>query len=561
MSTKRIALVIGNAAYQGSNPLKNCINDAALITARLQKLGYTIFGGASSQHVDTGLVAGQDLGYLQMATLLAEFTARVEEAATAVVYYAGHGVQVGGSNYLVPVDDSLDASLPELGLVDIKKRLETLAQRVGATGAVIVLLDACRDTPLTKEQQRKLMQLETEQERAGEWGQSRSADGPATRGGLGSIKLAHGAGGRIFIGFATAPGDVAYDGPKGAINSPFAEALDRHLATRGLDIEDLYNRVQLDVQDVVSAIGRHQDPWSESNLDRPMQIHKRTGWPIVTLALAGLLVGLAICLSIFAKGRLVEPMPWWAWGLGLVFGLVAALGTWRWGSAEGWQGSFQDWRDLVLSVLGPGIGFALALAIIQIVPSFPSDTVTAPQTPAQQLAGNVYWTVTILGGLIYWLGTALVRGEKGQPWPSTPLGWLNLALTWGLPLIIVAVLLRLEYYMASASPVLLAYAMFALLGGVIYAGSIALALRAQGGNFSKFGPFTGAVTVGLLMSAFFAMFSSITRQLGIPQAEASWLLALLGATWHGLLGAQIGYCFTYYVPDHRRISTGRRGDR
>jgi uncharacterized caspase-like protein len=559
MSDKRIALVIGNAAYQGSNPLKNCINDAALITARLQRLGYEIFGGASSEHVDTGLTGGQDIPYLRMAQLFAEFAAKAQPGDTVVIYYAGHGVQVGGCNYLVPVDDSLDPKLPDLGLIDIKKRLETLARCVGATGAVVALLDACRDTPLSKEQQRKLMALETEQERAREWGQD--SGGHGTRGGLGTIKLAHEAGGRIFIGFATAPGDVAYDGPKGAINSPFAEALDRHLATRGLDVEQLYDRIQRDVQDVVAVIGRYQDPWSESNLDRPVQIHKRTALPIVALGTGGFLVGLLICLAIFSKGRLVDPLPPWAWGLGLLFGLLAALGTWRWGSGEDSRGSIDDWRDLGLAILGPVIGFALALAIIQVVPEFPADVRGAPRTPAQELAGHMYWTITILGGLIYMIGTAMVRREKKQPRPSTPLGWLNWAVTWGLPIVIVGVLLRLEYYMASARPVLLAYAMFALLGGVVYAAAITLALRAQGGNFSRFGPFTGAVTVGLLMSAFFAIFSSIANQMGVAPSEANWLLVMLGALWHGLLGAQIGYCFTYYVPDHRRIATGRRGER
>lgn len=549
MSGQRIALIIGNSDYQASGHLPNPVNDAALLTRRFEALQYEIVGGASSALIATGHNAGENLTSMQMLKLLGDFIEKVKPGATAVVYYAGHGIQVSGKNFLVPVDDSLSRDLPNLGLIEIKPRLERLIEKVGPDGAVAVFLDACRDNPVSKQQQRQLLDLMTDEDKEPEWGQEDRQRSSATRGGLATIKLAHAAGGRTFIGFATAPGDVAYDGPKGSTNSPFAIALDKHLETRGLHIEALYDRVQCDVQDAVAAMNRHQDPWSETNLDRELQLHQRNGWPIVVLGGAGFLIGLVICLAIFSRSVLVDPMPLWAWPLGLLFGLAAAFGTWKWGSCK-------SARDITLAFFGPGVGFALALAIMQIVPSFPAETKSADATPAQLFAGWVYWAVTIFGGLLYLIGTFLVRSQKRLPWPKTPLGKLNLALTWLLPFIIVGVLLRLEYYMASANPVLLAYAMFALLGGVIYAGSIPLACRAQGGNFAQFGPFTGAVTVGLLMSGFFAIFSSITWRWGIPKTDANWLLVLLGALWHGLLGAQLGYCFTYYVPDHRRTRPG-----
>jgi uncharacterized membrane protein len=107
--------------------------------------------------------------------------------------------------------------------------------------------------------------------------------------------------------------------------------------------------------------------------------------------------------------------------------------------------------------------------------------------------------------------------------------------------------------MSAACSVLTAIAMFAVLGGVIYAGSVALSLRAQGGLFSQFGPFTGAMTVGLLMAALFAIYQSLLAQFGVSQDHptAHLLLMALGTLWHGLLGAQVGYCLAYYVPDHR----------
>ena len=93
-----------------------------------------------------------------------------------------------------------------------------------------------------------------------------------------------------------------------------------------------------------------------------------------------------------------------------------------------------------------------------------------------------------------------------------------------------------------------------MLGGVIYTASMALALRAQRGLFGQFGPFTGAISVGLLMSAFFAVFVAITgsETNAMPRDQANLWLIGLGALWHMLLGAQLGYCFAYYVPDHQK---------
>ncbi len=540
----RIALVIGNSAYTGSTPLPNAVNDAALITRRLLLLGFNVVGGATSPHVDTGRTAGMNLTALPMLALIGDFMTHVEPGATVVVYYAGHGLQVGGKNYLVPVDDTLDANLPNLGLVEIKPRLETLADKVGSTGTVVVFLDACRDDPVTPEQRKRLLNLLDPPMAQPEFGQDRP-DTSRTRGGLATVKMTQNPRcGRTFIGFATAPGDVAFDGPKNSHNSPFATALDDHLATRGLEIEALYNRVQCDVQDTVAEMRRYQDPWSESNLDRELYLYPRHGLPIFALAIGGALAGLAICLAVFNNGRLVKPAPWWSWALGLLFGLVAAFGTWAWGARRA--------RNILLAFVGPGIGFALAFAIMQIVPELPQNMAGSEPVGARAAARDIYFWVTVAGGAIYLLGTLAVRLEKNLPWSETPLGWLNWCLTWGLPFIIIAVLLRLDFYIAATNPFFTTIAMFAVLGGVIYATSVSLACRAQGGNFSQFGPFTGAITVGLLMAAFFAFFIVIGDRRSIMTADANWLMVMLGTAWHGLLGAQLGYCFTYYVPDHRR---------
>ncbi len=556
---QRIALVIGNSAYENSSPLRNPVNDAALITRALRRRGFEIVGGASTAAIPTDNKAGMNLNALAMDMTFAQFVGKVQPGAIAVLYDAGHGVQVGDKNFLVPVDDTLDASKPDLGLIDIKKRMQTLAARVGPEGNVVLFLDACRDGPLSIAQKRLLLDLRERHEKEEALAGRTAAEGARnlnvseTRGRLGTFKLQREENwGRTFIGFATAPGDVAQDGKGG--NSAFALAVDKHLAIRGLHIEDFFDRVARDVLAVVAADykGTVQDPWSETNLNRNLFLHQRDMKPIFWMAFGGLLAGLFICFEIFKGGRIISPVPLPMWGLGLVLGIVMAIGTLYWGS-----GSLLKWgsgkleRDAFFALVGPGIGFALALAILQILPSIQATFSAAELTGERRIADGVYKGVTIAGGLLYLIGTFLVRREKNEPWPRSRLGRLNVAMTWLLPFIIVGVLLRLETYMAGATPEQTAIAMFAVLGGVIYAASIPLALRAQGGSFAQFGPFTGSITVGLLMAAFFAAYEMMVWKRGGSKEEAQILLVLLGTAWHGLLGAQIGYCLAYYIPDYR----------
>lgn len=557
MAVQRIALVIGNSAYENSSPLKNPVNDAALITRALLQRGFEVIGGASTPAIETGLTAGMNLKSMALGMTFAQFKGRIEKGATVVIYYAGHGVQVGDKNYLVPVDDSLDPSLKDLGLIDIKAEMETLTSLVGEGGNVVLFLDACRNGPLSDKQKRNLLGLlqkqEEEERRRG--GQVAADEGGrnlnvgSTRGRLGTFKMQLGEGcGRTFIGFATAPGDVAQDGLSG--NSDFAIALDKHLAVRGLHIEDLFDRVAKDVLAVVRKTydGTIQDPWSETNCNDRLYLHPRDPSAIWKLGIAGLAAGLFICLTVFKGGHIINSVPPYAWFTGLAFGIVIALGTMHWGSGR------KKYRDIILALIGPGIGFALALAILQVLPGLQTSFASAELTGERALASGVYKTVVVLGGVIYLIGTWMVRYEKQEPPPQTWLGVLNRVLTWLFPFVIVGVLWRLETYMSGASPEQTAMAMFAVLGGVIYAGSIPLALRAQGGLFAQFGPFTGAITIGLLMAAFFGMYEMIKYTWGFADTDLQArqiVLVALGTAWHGLLGAQIGYCFAYYVPDHK----------
>lgn len=543
---QRIALVIGNGRYSTSRPLENPVNDAALITRRFLDLGFEIYGGASTEEHQTGLTSGMDLTSVQMVALIGQFMSHVTPGALAVIYYAGHGLQVGGKNYFVPTDDTLDKTLPDLGLVEIKPRLETLAARVGAQGTCVIFLDACRDDPMTNDQRMQLLRLMGPAQKA-EYGQEDTLTS-ATRGGLSTFKISRQEStGRTFIGFATAPGDYAYDGAKGTTNSPFARALGEQLKIRGLDIEALFDRVALDVRDIVEIeCKRVQDPWSETNLSNPVWLNPRDTIPISILGLLGGLAGLLICLGIFDHKGLAEPAQYvWMWGLGLLFGLVVAAGTMIWGSKR--------WFDAFLGLVGPAIGFALAFSILKLIPETTQWNINTRFGASHADAGRVYLTVTLLGGALYLVGITRLWMTTPPPFPRTPLQWLNRILTWSLPFIVVAGLLLLQNYIDRTKPLTTAFALFTVLGGVIYAMSVSLACRAQRGLFAQFGPITGGISVGLLMAVLFAIYASVTDGWKISQADSLPLLVAFGAFWHLLLGAQLGYCFAYYIPDHVRI--------
>ena len=174
-ASQRIALVIGNAAYAES-PLHNPVNDAIAIDERLTALGFEVVR-----------VTDADLRSMQSA--LVEFTRRIEDDATALVFYAGHGVQANGRNYLVPIDARLEneSSLrfEALELNDVLEELEYSRSKLN-----LVVLDACRNNPFLRRFR----------------GGSR---------GLAAVDAATG----TLIAYATGPGAVASDG-SGEFASP-----------------------------------------------------------------------------------------------------------------------------------------------------------------------------------------------------------------------------------------------------------------------------------------------------------------------------------------------------
>jgi hypothetical protein len=221
---KRVALVVGNSAYQSVPRLDNPRNDALLVADTLNRLGFTLLGGG----------AQVDLDKTQFDSVVQRFGNQLIGADVALFYYAGHGLQVRGTNYLVPVtanptrETDVDFQMVDVALV--------LRQMEGAgTKLNLVILDACRNNPFGG---RGL----------------RAADG-----GLAQIRAPEG----TLLSYATQPGNVALDGADG--HSPYTRALVETMQKPGLDILQTFNQVGLIVK---RATGSSQQPWvSTSPID------------------------------------------------------------------------------------------------------------------------------------------------------------------------------------------------------------------------------------------------------------------------------------------------------
>jgi uncharacterized caspase-like protein len=221
----RVALVIGNGAYRNAGALANPANDAADVAALLRNIGFDV-------------VDGRDLDKRSMEGKIRDFSRKVDHASLVVFFYAGHGLQVGGRNYLVPVDARLERP-GDLNFETIDVSL-VLQQFEGDKRVSLIFLDACRDNPLSRSLARML-------------GTRSSTIGQ----GLASIQSPVG----TMIAYATQPDNVALDGS--GRNSPFTTALLKHMATPGLDISAVMKRVR---SDVVGATQSKQVPWDHSSL-------------------------------------------------------------------------------------------------------------------------------------------------------------------------------------------------------------------------------------------------------------------------------------------------------
>jgi hypothetical protein len=215
----RTALVIGNGRYKLQKPLPNPTNDATDMAKELRALGFEV-------------IFLPDANHRQMDAAIGEFKQKLRQGGVGLFYYAGHGMEVKGENYLIPIDAKIDgeSDVPYV-TVPLGKVLDAMAEAKNPMN--LIILDACRDNPFVR--------------------RSRSSSSK----GLASVQSAEG----MFISFATAPGRVADDG-KGR-NSPFTASLLQQMKQKDVPIEQTFKTVRQSVSKQTQGL---QIPWESSSL-------------------------------------------------------------------------------------------------------------------------------------------------------------------------------------------------------------------------------------------------------------------------------------------------------
>ena len=285
----RKAFLLGNAEYRYLNPLKNPHADIAGIQAKLESIGFDVQAILDRDRKNT----------------LREFDAFIDGAQGSdvmLVYYCGHGVQLDGRNYIVPVDfdpAGFTSSDPETSLVPI----DDLLTRMHASKR-IVFLDACRDDGGLSAK-RFVAPITPGAPNAGGAG-TRSLVTPR-RTGLGHMDVRKDKTRQTLICFSAEPGSYAEDGPVGQM-SPFSKAVAEHIDIRGLDVFLLAQRV---AQSVRNATESRQSPWTNAHLTEKFSFNPATRWPITVLLILSAVTGLLGALFSFQfldqKGALQTP--------------------------------------------------------------------------------------------------------------------------------------------------------------------------------------------------------------------------------------------------------------
>jgi Caspase domain/Putative peptidoglycan binding domain len=225
---KRVAFVVGNGAYKNVAALPNPAIDAKAMAKVLRNVGFDV-------------VEGTNLTRDKMTERLLEFGKKAEGADVALFFYAGHGIAINGTNYLLPVDadikSEMDVKLGSAINIDL-----TLDQTMSDAKVKLVFLDACRDNPFANKIKSN----------------SSATRSLTVQSGLAEMKSGEG----TLIAFATGPGQTALDGQEGT-NSPFTRALMAHITTPGVEIQQAMTEVRAQVNEETN---KNQLPWGHTNL-------------------------------------------------------------------------------------------------------------------------------------------------------------------------------------------------------------------------------------------------------------------------------------------------------
>src|SRR5437016_400372 len=224
---KRVAFVVGNGAYRNVAQLPNPAIDAKAMAGVLRNVGFDV-------------VEGVNLSRDKMTEKLLDFGKKAQGADVAVFFYAGHGIAINGTNYLLPIDadikSEMDVKLGAAINIDL-----TLDQTMGDAKVKLVFLDACRDNPF-----------------AAKIKSNSATRSVSVQSGLAEMKSGEG----TLIAFATGPGQTALDGQEGT-NSPFTRALMANIASPGVEIQQAMTKVRAQVNEETN---KGQLPWGHTNL-------------------------------------------------------------------------------------------------------------------------------------------------------------------------------------------------------------------------------------------------------------------------------------------------------
>src|SRR3982075_781021 len=224
---RRVAFVVGNGTYKNVQPLRNPPIDAKSMAGVLRNIGFDV-------------VEGTDLTHEKMTEKLLEFGRKAQGADVALFFYAGHGIAINGTNYLLPVDadikSEMDVKLGAAINIDL-----TLDQTMSDAKVKLVFLDACRDNPF-----------------AAKIKSNSATRSVSVQSGLAEMKSGEG----TLIAFATGPGQTALDGQEGT-NSPFTRALIAHITTPGVEIQQAMTEANTQAH---KETNKARMPWGHTNL-------------------------------------------------------------------------------------------------------------------------------------------------------------------------------------------------------------------------------------------------------------------------------------------------------